>query len=719
VIEAALAASADAPFHEAAGDDDPAARRFAEARRILFALGPADPAILDGLIALLAADRPAIVREGAARILQSWGDAGAGAAPRLLELLRDPSEEVRGAAAWALRHMASQDDAVWREIRSAYGRGDDWTRQPDVVMTAFAGSPALAARLATLLPSLAGDARTALYRALAAERLVDVRQHAPVLFAHADAETRRAALGPWKARYEGQVPPEGVADLLVDADPAVRSSAARVLALHGLAAGTSARETATALLGADEDFVRIEAVETLALLAANDAKAVDALLDALGTHADDDVRQTAVDALSQSGAALTGIDAQAVVWLGRRVSDVVTNGGAPFADGAVRLLLRLEGGDAVLARVLTELLDARGWDQFVVDAVLEAGPRLSSLEPVLAARAADPERSRLLSRALVVLRHDARGLVLLAADGLAIPENATSSSNLTAAILAAARVPPDAPDAALLHLGAIHLADRLPPDQRLALVTDLLDDADADVRSSAAWHLSELEEDVPGTVPASLLHRLLDDSGGRDKQAVALALRLGSRAAEAVPQLRRLRDADLLRRGDDPDANVALSAAIALWTITRDPQDALPAFRTILSSGPGWPRRVDWREIGRLHDMPLGKEDADALSRAVAVMDESEIDYLGPLAPFFERCAAHAAPAVPILRDLLHSRDRRDFEGESDSHRRAQSVAVRLLGAIGPAAREALPDLRAWIGRTGDPGGVGREAIRRIEASAR
>jgi hypothetical protein len=370
----------------------------------------------------------------------------------------------------------------------------------------------------------------------------------------------------------------------------------------------------------------------------------------------------------------------------------------------------------MLTRALTELLDEGGtWDAFVVGAVLEAGPRLQSLVPVLASRAADPERARLLSRALAVLRQDARGLVLLAADGDYVPENAAPAAVLAAAIVAAARVPADARDAALLHLGAIHLADRLPPDQRLALVTDLLDDTDAGVRSSAAWALSELEEDAPGTVPASFLHRLLGDSGtARDQQAVALAFRLGPRAAEAVPSLRRLRDAALLRLGDDPDADVALSAAIALWTITRDPHDVLPAFRTVLGSGPRWSGLIPWQEIRHLDDVPFGRDDVAALTRPLAVTSESHLDVCLPhLIPLLERAGPDAAPVIPVLRRVLRWR-----EHDADPLN-AQTAAVRLLGTIGPAAREALPDLRAWIGRTGDPGGVGREAIRRIEASAR
>jgi hypothetical protein len=44
--------------------------------------------------------------------------------------------------------------------------------------------------------------------------------------------------------------------------------------------------------------------------------------------------------------------------------------------------------------------------------------------------------------------------------------------------------------------------------------------------------------------------------------------------------------------------------------------------------------------------------------------------------------------------------------------------AARVLGAIGTAARPALPDLRKWMAEFRDPNGVGAEAVRKIEASA-
>jgi hypothetical protein len=81
---------------------------------------------------------------------------------------------------------------------------------------------------------------------------------------------------------------------------------------------------------------------------------------------------------------------------------------------------------------------------------------------------------------------------------------------------------------------------------------------------------------------------------------------------------------------------------------------------------------------------------------------------LTTVVPALVRCGPEAAPAVPAMRVVLahwHTGDGRPG-----------AAAARLLAAVGPAAREALPDLRRNVVRFADPEGLVAAAIREIEA---
>jgi hypothetical protein len=57
--------------------------------------------------------------------------------------------------------------------------------------------------------------------------------------------------------------------------------------------------------------------------------------------------------------------------------------------------------------------------------------------------------------------------------------------------------------------------------------------------------------------------------------------------------------------------------------------------------------------------------------------------------------------------------------GEEAGSSRGAEGAVRVLGAIGPAAKDAVPDLRRWAASNGDPNGLARAALTKIGASDR
>jgi HEAT repeat protein len=165
-----------------------------------------------------------------------------------------------------------------------------------------------------------------------------------------------------------------------------------------------------------------------------------------------------------------------------------------------------------------------------------------------------------------------------------------------------------------------------------------------------------------------ILREPTDEPGRGDRQVTAAwaLMHLGPAAERALPALRdaQLSDYALIRvaattallRAGAPDAS--LDRLLAAWTDTYDPRESYPVLEHALS----------------------------------------DLQLLGP----------RAAKAVPRLIPLLAEPvDRFDKE-----HR---SQAVRVLGAIGPAAKAALPRLRELAAGRGSEAQAAARAIRAIE----
>ena len=141
--------------------------------------------------------------------------------------------------------------------------------------------------------------------------------------------------------------------------------------------------------------------------------------------------------------------------------------------------------------------------------------------------------------------------------------------------------------------------------------------------------------------------------------------------------------------------------------------------------------------VGVLGEM-LGSEHSPV--RAVAVQGLAEIapdavSLVGPIghalldknlntryyaAQALKRMGPAAAPAVPDLIGALDTHPSRepDLEGPPRYYKDARSVTAEALGAIGPAARDALPRLREVAAKDEEPEvrAAAADAVKRIEA---
>jgi HEAT repeat protein len=188
-------------------------------------------------------------------------------------------------------------------------------------------------------------------------------------------------------------------------------------------------------------------------------------------------------------------------------------------------------------------------------------------------------------------------------------------------------------------------------------------DIDAGVRAEAASTLGRVPWRRTDDV-VTPLRNCLKDRDFRVRRNAAYALRWIVRNAEsspAVPDLRRL--------FDDPNLAVRYAAAAAVWEIERDSTGLVPilieALKTCEGTDLGGPARI----VGE-----IGPEAAAAVPALVNVIDK-----------------------IPPVR-----------------HVTSGSEAIDALGAIGPAAKEAIPMLRE-VEKNPVLGDRASYAIRRIQ----
>lgn len=742
-------------------DDDVRAR----ARRVLGAIGSADPSILPALREVLATGTPAERRDVCA-MLANWGDAAAAAGPDLVALLSsagtDEDIEAADAAVAALRAMpaiAGTSAVAVLESRSLREGGLAWSTRE--LLADWAKDPAFATALVRAAPTLSPAA---------ADDLLWVLLDAPGT-ARVDAASR----------------------LLGHAAPGARAYAAEVLIG---AAGETASPRILALLDDPVASVRAYTARALAEAHALPQDRLRAVVLALRDDADGDARATAIAALVEGHA----VEASDTDWLVRAAHDGTTRRIAvealatrdgPLPDGLADVAPALardaianpacrEAAIAWLGRIprgIETLLDAipRWFDEhteagsyeqgLALDTVTALGPRAALLrERLVVLRAAageDAYRTGEVDRALAAIagdldaqvvgpgryldadeiadllrRGDAGRLALVLAAGEDtdsalrilghVPRDTAMQDAVRVASARRSADPATNRTEDIRRTGAARLASILPPAEAADVLERLASDPLADVRCATAETCDTLSERDAAGVPVDALAAVLavandddDDDVSARFFAARAASRLGARADELLPRLREVAASARSRDG--------LMAAIAAWRVGGHAGDALPAIRRAVDDrepaylGP-------WTEVSdALAALPLGDADLSRLQRGLEALELGNYGRQVALIRGLTRFGSRAAPSIPTVRVSLA---RLSVSGEScvvmdgpvasdHSAVRLADAAARFLVAVGPAARDALPDLRRAASVTTDPNGAVRDAIRRIEAAPR
>jgi HEAT repeat protein len=721
-----------------------------DASRILVAVGPADPSILSRLLVLLAEGSDG-TRAATAEVLGTWGDTAAAAVPTLVRLLNSDDLGVRVAAVRALASISSAAKDVWPHLLAvADGDADAGWEAWEAVQRLLA-DPAVRADCAARLAAQPAGAQVAGLGAIAevdealARRLA--RELASGLLDADDPHVRAAAaeaLHAIKAEDLARL----VTPLLQDADPYVRGRVLGVLAAAQALPEARVREFAAAMLVAPDAGSRQQALVVFARVpaAASDLPALVAALD------DPDTFDAAVTALARTEGPLPVRDPT----LARRLAGAAIRCG-PGCDDLAALLGRVEGGDAVLVEMLRDVFrsdESAAWDEAVWVAHA-LGPRGAAAAPDLraaAARAVAAGRgAERIEQAARALEGDLEALVSFRSMSVAMARRLLGAGEserrtlllhmpawidpdiapvvrrdpaFAATVRGASSTPDTEPGAQALREAAAKAAWALPPDEALSVLVRLASDPSDDVRAAAAEGLEYVARRLDKTPsPPQLAALLGNDHAAVRRAAAVLALSESApdHGLDAALRVGMTRDApsDWRRRG--PETRMA--AAVALWCRTGDAAAALPVVRAALRTG--WVSfGSEWDVVGdALVAMPLGRDDLDALLEALRHETRGGLA-VPALLRALTRFGSGASPAVPYVRVALRSTcgttncfDPTPRAGAAELQ--LAEAAARLLVAIGPAAREALPDLRRAAAFTGDPHHVVRDAIVAIESAPR
>jgi HEAT repeat protein len=195
----------------------------------------------------------------------------------------------------------------------------------------------------------------------------------------------------------------------------------------------------------------------------------------------------------------------------------------------------------------------------------------------------------------------------------------------------------------------------------------------------------------PGAAPAvpRLLELAAKNSGEQRATILPALAAIGPAAAAALPMIRAC--------AKDPVQELRASAAPALAAVDPDEAEVLSTLLTLAQDKSGMVRRATAPELGK-----LGSRAEAAIPALMAMLDQDT-----------ERSLALAALKsikvrnVPDLLKMLSMRENK-----------VRVFACDSLGALGPAAKEAVPQLRDLLSSPSSVGDAARKALACIEAPA-
>jgi HEAT repeat protein len=325
----------------------------------------------------------------------------------------------------------------------------------------------------------------------------------------------------------------------------------------------------------------------------------------------------------------------------------------------------------------------------------------------------------------------------------------------------------------------------------------LCQDPDRKVRAAAAAAIIRIEVDGPETAAVrTAVPVFLDGLKSRDEvsrwQAVWCFKWLGSKGRSGIPELVRLaqsQDASTcvgaleclaaigpaakaavsIPRGKlkDPNGEVRIMAAQALWRIEHDTQTAVAVSKEALKDSDRQVRVLAAQLLGEMRAQAKGadlallealadpdrsvrwaaasalaglrSETRSRIPQLIAALKNDDPRVRGKIAGLLGQLGRDAEPAVPALAECLHDSDAhvriiaarslvsmgRKTQAVVDAvvntvknaDKRLRLQAIRLLGNIGTEARPALDTLSALM-KDEDPDvrGAAREAMKKVEA---
>jgi HEAT repeat protein len=644
--------------------------------RALEAIGPdAVPALTQGCKSVVPG-----VRVEAAEALGRIGPGADSAVPTLLPLLQDTSAGPRVAAARALGRIAPESDAVVARLRETLRENDN-----DLRLESARALGAFGSRASSAIPELRVAVKDPVRRVRNAAARALVRIGKPSVHA--------------------------LVELLKDNDHLVRRQA--LLALRDLGPDAIAAVPAlTTALADSTTSLRPLAIEALAAIG---SPGVSPLVKLFQDDSSADLRTRAASALARIGPRAAGARQALTDTLrdktpGLRPATIAALGAmGPEARPAVSALVKLYEEEvalrfeilAALGRIRPEAKDGLPLFRKALadDRIDIRGAALMNLDALGAeARPAAADVVARLEDANAGVRHlAALALVRMSEGKQALP---AIKKGLESAV-------------AIDRERALWMAGGLGPVARelLPSIRARLTDDHADVRLVAVWALGEvdaLDKTVLDGLQKQLANplRLLSRPGPQLLSGLGvfrLLARLGADARPAVPALRHLLD-------KETNLILRLEAARTLGAIGPAAREALPALFRLLRDIDR-DRDIDSDEI--LDALSLNKPGEARMNRLVVVADAD-------LRRDADRALLHLrksglgdmtavdavlSEAASLLRQEVLSAIARigpaavspasaDLRSESaGARRRAATVLVHL----GPAAREAVPALRATL----------------------